>query len=150
MTRRDVRCVTGADWEDNRKHAINQHLHPLPQRTSRVNAKFVARTRRREHGAKVGGADNPRLKRTSAKETKTSHTEESGEGCSGSRGKRQHWKRWHGGRRAQEAEAQELLRSIDSSHGSDAQTGCRRFAVVPSLASCRVEMLQFTFNFATA
>ena len=33
---------------------------PPPQRKSRVNAKFVASIRRREHGAKVGGADNLR------------------------------------------------------------------------------------------
>ena len=52
---------TGADREDYRKHAINSRLPqpafaPLPQRKSRVNAKFVASIRRREHGAKVGGA----------------------------------------------------------------------------------------------
>ena len=86
-----------------------------------MNAKFVASIRIREHGAKVGGADSLRLERTSAKETKTSHTEECGEGSSGGRGKRQRWKRWNGCRRAQGAEAQELLRGIHSSHGSDAQ-----------------------------
>ena len=46
----------------------------------------------------------------------------------GVRGKRQRWKRWHGCRRAQEAEAQELLRGIDSSHGSDAQTAAAKRA----------------------
>ena len=70
---------TGSAWEDCRKHAINSHSPPpapapLPQRRSRVNAVFVASIRRREHGAKVGAADNLRLESTSAKETKTSHT----------------------------------------------------------------------------
>ena len=112
---------TGADWEDKRKHAINSHLPqpapaPLPQRKSGVNAKFVASIPRREHGAKVGGADSLRHERTSAEETKTSHTEECGEGRSG------------GAERAQEAEAQPLLRGIDSSHRSDAQTAAGKRA----------------------
>ena len=48
--------------------------------------KFVASIRRREHGDEVRGADNLRLERSSAKETKMSHTEECGEGIAGSGG----------------------------------------------------------------
>ena len=71
-----------------------------------MNAKFVASIRRRERGAKVGGADNLQLERTSAKETKPSHTEECGEGSSGGRGKRQRWKR--GGTGAEGRKKQKL------------------------------------------
>ena len=99
VTPRDVCCVTGLELtgrsiENTRSTAIcfNQHLHLCH---SGVHANFVASIRRREHGAKVGSADNLRLDRTSAKETKKSHAEECGEGGSG-RGKRQRWKRCHG------------------------------------------------------
>ena len=59
--------------------------------------------------------------------TMTLHTEGSCEGSSRDRGKRQRWKRWHR-RRAQDAEAQELLRGINSSHRSDSQTAAAKRA----------------------
>ena len=129
VTRCDVRCVTGLEltgrtFENTRSTAIslNRHLHLRHSESQRVNAKFVASIRRREHGAKVGGADIFRLEKTSANETKTSHTEECGERSCGGRGKRQRCKRWHG----QEAEAQELLRGDGSSYGNDARTAAKR------------------------
>ena len=70
-----------------------------------------------------------------------SHTEEGGEGSYGGRGKRQRWKRRHGCRRAQEAKAQELLRGIDSSHGSGAQTAAAKRARHQNLVRRRARHL---------
>ena len=77
--------LSGRTIEHTRSTAIslNQHLRLCHSGSQEKNAKFVASIRRREHGAQVGGADNLRPERTSAKETKTSHTEECGEGSSG-------------------------------------------------------------------
>ena len=112
MTRGDVRVtgpeLSGRTVENTLSTAtcLDQHLHLCHSESQEYMPSVIASIRRREHGAKVGGADNLRLERTSAKETKTSHTEGG-------------W--WHGCRRAQVAEAHDLLRGIDSSPGCAAK-----------------------------